>query len=117
MAKVGLFGSFNPIHIGHIILANHMTEAMIWMKFGWCHPQSPFKQKSMLANHHRYALVDRAIENYPKLKISTIEFDLQLLTIPVTLLFTLKNTHSTAASSWAKTIWFRFTNGKIIRFY
>lgn len=79
MAKVGLFfGSFNPIHIGHIILANHMTEATdldeVWLVIT---PQSPFKQKqSMLANNHRYALVDRAIENYPKLKISTIEFDL-----------------------------------------
>lgn len=79
MAKVGLFfGSFNPVHVGHLILANHMVEHTdlqeVWFVIT---PQSPFKKKaSMLASHHRHALVVCAIEDYPKLRASTIEFDL-----------------------------------------
>ena len=77
--EVGLFfGSFNPIHLGHLLLANYFTEESpleeVWFVIT---PQSPFKQhKRLLANHHRLALVQEAIETYPKLKVSTIEFDL-----------------------------------------
>lgn len=79
MQKVGLFfGSFNPIHNGHLILANHFAEYTdldeVWLVVT---PQNPFKQKqSMLANNHRLEMVYRATEEYPKLKPSTIEFDL-----------------------------------------
>lgn len=77
--KVGLyFGTFNPIHIGHLAIANHMAEYSdldaIWMVVT---PHNPFKKKSsLLANHHRYEMVMIATENYPKIKPSKIEFDL-----------------------------------------
>lgn len=79
MKKVGLyFGTFNPIHIGHLIIANHMVEFSdldeVWMVIT---PQSPFKtKKSLLDNHHRYQMVFEATADYPKLKPSKIEFDL-----------------------------------------
>ena len=77
--KVGLFfGTFNPIHIGHMIIANYMVEFSdleeVWFVIT---PQSPFKKKaSMLSNHHRLAIANIAVENYPKLKTSDIEFNL-----------------------------------------
>ncbi|MEY8020226.1 nicotinate (nicotinamide) nucleotide adenylyltransferase [Muriicola sp. SD30] len=79
MKKVGLyFGTFNPIHIGHLVIANHMVEFSdleeVWFVIT---PQSPFKVKqSLLADHHRYQMVQEAVAEYPKLKASTIEFDL-----------------------------------------
>jgi nicotinate-nucleotide adenylyltransferase len=79
MKKVGLFfGTFNPIHIGHLVIANHMAEFTdleeVWFVIT---PQSPFKVKqSLLENHHRYRMVQEAVDAYPKLKASTIEFDL-----------------------------------------
>lgn len=79
MKKVGLyFGTFNPIHIGHMVIANHMVEFSdldeVWFVVT---PQSPFKvKKSLLDNHHRYQMVLEATEEYPKLKPSKIEFDL-----------------------------------------
>ena len=77
--KIGLyFGTFNPIHIGHLIIANHMVENSdldeIWMVVT---PHNPFKKKSsLLENHHRFELVYRATENYPSIKPSDIEFKL-----------------------------------------
>ena len=77
--NIGLyFGSFNPIHIGHLIIANYLAEFTdldeVWLVIS---PQSPFKNKaSLLENHHRYELVYRALENFDKLKASNIEFDL-----------------------------------------
>ncbi|GGG91564.1 putative nicotinate-nucleotide adenylyltransferase [Polaribacter pacificus] len=78
--KVGLyFGSFNPIHVGHLIIANHMVEYSdleeVWMVVT---PHNPFKKKkTLLDNHHRYELVFRATEKYPHLKPSDIEFKLE----------------------------------------
>lgn len=77
--KIGLyFGTFNPIHVGHLIIANHMVEFgeldEIWMVVT---PHNPLKKKStLLDNHHRIAMVDIALENYPKIKSSKIEFNL-----------------------------------------
>jgi len=79
MKKVGLyFGTFNPIHIGHLAIANHIVEFSdldeVWFVIT---PQSPFKQKkTLLDNHHRYQMVFEATADYPKLKPSKIEFDL-----------------------------------------
>lgn len=79
MKKVGLFfGTFNPIHIGHLIIANHLVEFSdldeVWFVIT---PQSPFKTKqSMLDDHHRFQMVYEAVQDYPKLKPSKIEFDL-----------------------------------------
>jgi len=79
MKKVGLFfGTFNPIHIGHLVIANHLVEFSdldeVWFVIT---PQSPFKTKqSLLDDHHRYQMVYEAVQGYPKLKPSKIEFDL-----------------------------------------
>lgn len=79
MKKIGLFfGTFNPIHIGHLVIANHLVEFSdldeVWFVIT---PQSPFKVKStLLDNNHRYQMVYEATKEYPKLKASTIEFDL-----------------------------------------
>ncbi|MGJ8665213.1 MAG: nicotinate (nicotinamide) nucleotide adenylyltransferase [Patiriisocius sp.] len=77
--KIGLyFGTFNPIHIGHLTIANYMVEFSdldeVWMVVT---PHNPHKKKSsLLGNHHRIAMVDIAIEDYPKIKSSKIEFNL-----------------------------------------
>jgi nicotinate-nucleotide adenylyltransferase len=79
MKKVGLFfGSFNPIHIGHMIIASHVADHTdlkeVWFVVS---PHNPFKTKSsLLADHHRLALVRRAIENDSRFKASDIEFHL-----------------------------------------
>jgi len=76
---VGLyFGTFNPIHVGHMIIANHMAENsdldQVWFVIT---PHSPFKTKNSLLNdYHRFDIVQRAIENYPKLRASNVEFKL-----------------------------------------
>jgi nicotinate-nucleotide adenylyltransferase len=76
---VGLyFGTFNPIHIGHMVIANYMVEFSeldeVWFVIT---PLSPFKKKSsLLQDHHRYQMVYEATKEYPKLKPSKIEFDL-----------------------------------------
>lgn len=77
--KTGLyFGSFNPIHIGHLIIANHMVEFtdldQVWFVVS---PQNPLKKKSsLLQAHHRLEMVHRAIEDFPKMRASDIEFHL-----------------------------------------
>lgn len=77
--KIGLFfGTFNPIHIGHLIIANYTAEFsdldQVWFVIT---PMSPFKQKkSMLDNLHRLAIANVAVEDYPNLKTSDIEFKL-----------------------------------------
>ncbi|MBT8188159.1 MAG: nicotinate-nucleotide adenylyltransferase [Croceitalea sp.] len=80
MKKVGLyFGTFNPIHIGHLVIANHMVEFSnldeVWLVIT---PQSPFKtKKTLLDDNHRYQMVFEATAEYPKLKPSKIEFELE----------------------------------------
>ncbi len=77
--NIGLyFGSFNPIHVGHLILANHMVEHTnldeIWLVVT---PHNPLKKrKTLLDDHQRLELVFLATKNYPKLSPSAIEFQL-----------------------------------------
>lgn len=77
--KIGLFfGSFNPIHVGHMVLANYMLEftdlQRVWFVVS---PHNPFKQKaSFLPERQRLELVNLAIADHPKLKASDIEFKL-----------------------------------------
>lgn len=77
MKKTGLFfGSFNPIHTGHMILASYM-HAFAGLDEVWfvISPQNPFKQKeSLLADHHRYYMVNLAVEDNPAFRASDIEF-------------------------------------------
>ncbi len=77
--NIGLyFGTFNPIHIGHLIIANHLVENSdmdeIWMVVT---PHNPLKNKStLLDDYKRLELVHLATENYPKIRPSDIEFKL-----------------------------------------
>ena len=77
--KIGLyFGTFNPIHVGHLIIANHFAEYSDLEQI-WCvvTPQNPFKTKqSILDNHQRLEMVYLATKEYPKIKPSAIEFQL-----------------------------------------
>ncbi len=76
---IGLFfGSFNPVHIGHMAIANYMLNEsemeQIWMVLS---PQNPLKSKSsLLDQYYRLALLDIAIDDFSKIKSSKIEFDL-----------------------------------------
>lgn len=78
--KSGLFfGSFNPIHTGHLILAEFMVENTdlkdIWFVVS---PHNPLKEKkSLLADHHRLAMVNIAVEDDARLRSCNIEFKLQ----------------------------------------
>ncbi|UAY52071.1 nicotinate (nicotinamide) nucleotide adenylyltransferase [Ferruginibacter albus] len=77
--KIGLyFGSFNPIHIGHLIIASHITNFtsldQVWFVVS---PQNPLKPSSSLLNeYHRLHFVQLAIEGESKLKASDVEFHL-----------------------------------------
>lgn len=77
--KVGLyFGTYNPIHIGHLIIANYMANYtnldQVWLVVS---PQNPLKKKStLLEDYHRLAMVEIAVEDNDKLKASNIEFKL-----------------------------------------
>jgi len=77
--KTGLFfGSFNPIHIGHLAIANYMVEFTdldkVWFVVS---PHNPLKQKStLLPDHHRLQMVRLAIEYDNRFKASNIEFSL-----------------------------------------
>lgn len=75
--KVGLFfGSFNPIHNGHLMLANYLAEYggldEIWFVVS---PQNPFKdKKSLLADRHRLYMVEMAIKDDERFQVCDIEF-------------------------------------------
>lgn len=77
--NIGLyFGSFNPIHHGHLIIANHILNECrvdeIWFVVS---PQNPFKETSSLLNEqHRLNLVKIAIDNTARMRTSNIEFGL-----------------------------------------
>lgn len=77
--KIGLyFGSFNPVHIGHLIIANHVANntllEQVWFVIS---PQNPLKKENSLLNeHHRKHLIDLAIEGEKKLRTSNVEFKL-----------------------------------------
>ncbi|MEO9144089.1 MAG: nicotinate (nicotinamide) nucleotide adenylyltransferase [Ginsengibacter sp.] len=77
--NIGLyFGSFNPVHNGHLIIANHIANytslQQIWFVIS---PQNPLKQSNTLINeNHRKHLIDLAIDGEKKLRSSNIEFRL-----------------------------------------
>lgn len=91
--KIGLyFGSFNPVHVAHLIIANHILNETdmdkIWFVLS---PQNPFKSQSNLLNeYHRLHLVKVAIENDNRMKASDIEFNLPKPSYTITTLAYLK---------------------------
>lgn len=91
--NIGLFfGSFNPIHIGHLIIANYIIENSsldkIWFVIS---PQNPFKEKkTLLGDHHRLEMVNLAIQKYPKFQASNVEFNLPKPSYTIDTLLVLK---------------------------
>src|ERR1700733_10218081 len=77
--KIGLyFGSFNPIHVAHLIIANHILNntgiEKVWFVVS---PQNPFKTSAALLNeYHRLHLVRLATEDDIRVKAVDIEFSL-----------------------------------------
>lgn len=94
--RIGLFfGSFNPIHVGHLLIANHMVNHTdlqeIWFVVS---PHNPHKKKaSLLKDYHRLAIVNEAIEDNPSFKASDIEFSLPQPSYTVETLAHLKEKH------------------------
>ncbi|MEP7263450.1 MAG: nicotinate (nicotinamide) nucleotide adenylyltransferase, partial [Bacteroidota bacterium] len=79
MTKTGLFfGSFNPVHNGHLTIAGFMAEftdlKQVWMIVSPHNPLKPFG--TLLQDYHRYRLVELGIGDYKKVKPSKIEFEL-----------------------------------------
>ncbi|XLS28971.1 nicotinate (nicotinamide) nucleotide adenylyltransferase [Flavobacteriaceae bacterium M23B6Z8] len=95
--KVGLyFGTFNPIHVGHLIIANYMVEYSdmdeLWMVVT---PHNPHKKKnSLLDDRHRYQMVYEATKDYPKIRPSDIEFKLPQPNYTVKTLAVLQETYA-----------------------
>ena len=98
MKKIGLyFGTFNPIHVGHLIIANYMADYTeldeVWLVVS---PQNPLKKKeTLLKDHHRLSLVRIALEDNTKLMASNIEFDLPIPSYTINTLVHLKEKYET----------------------
>lgn len=94
--QVGLFfGSFNPIHIGHTVIANYIIEYshldQLWFVVS---PQNPFKNKvQLLSEYHRLELVNRAIEDDLRFRASSIEFKLPKPSFTIDTITYLKEKH------------------------
>lgn len=96
MKKVGLyFGTFNPIHVGHLIIANYMADFTeldeVWLVVS---PQNPFKEKSsLLADYHRLAIARIGVEDNPKVRVTDIEFSLPKPSYTINTLLALEEKH------------------------
>tara|TARA_B110001450_G_scaffold104861_1_gene99283 strand:+ start:22 stop:633 length:612 start_codon:yes stop_codon:yes gene_type:complete len=97
MKKVGLyFGTFNPIHVGHLIISNYMVGYTnldeVWFVVS---PLNPLKKKeSLLEDYHRLNLVRIAIVQNSKLKVSNEEFNLPIPSYTINTLTHLKEKYS-----------------------
>ena len=111
MNKIGIFsGSFNPVHIGHLALANWLCEYVdlneIWFLVT---PQNPLKDKEEVMDYDlRFNMVKEAIVGYPKFKVSDMECSLPLPSYTIDTLHTLQKNYPDylfhliiGADSWA----------------
>lgn len=102
MRKVGLFfGSFNPVHIGHLIIASHVADHTelkeIWFVVS---PHNPHKKKkSLLEGHHRLEMVRRAVEHDLRFRVSDVEFGLAQPSYTTITLAHLKEKHPNVSFS------------------
>jgi nicotinate-nucleotide adenylyltransferase len=100
--KTGLFfGSFNPVHIGHMIIANYMATKTeleeVWMVVS---PQNPFKKQNSLArDYDRLHLVQLAIGDTAGLRASNVEFDMPKPSYTIDTLAVLRERHPDRAFS------------------
>src|SRR5690625_4779594 len=118
--KIGLFfGSFNPIHTGHMIIANHIVHwsdlEQVWLVVT---PLNPFKKSSNLApDHERLHMVHLAINENYQLRAATSNFDFPNTHTPSihwrTCVKNIRNMNS--PSSWEETIYRVFISGKIMK--
>src|SRR5690606_13024582 len=98
MQKIGLFfGSFNPIHIGHLIIANYMANytdlSEMWLVVS---PHNPLKRKDSLLNmYDRLEMVNLAIDNTDRIRASDIEFRLTQPSYTIDTLVHLKERYPT----------------------
>jgi nicotinate-nucleotide adenylyltransferase len=94
--NIGLyFGSFNPVHTGHLIIANHILNFAdldeVWFVIS---PQNPFKiRKNLIDCYDRFNLVELAIGDNSRIKVSNIEFDLPKPSYTIDTLTYLKEKH------------------------
>ena len=94
--KIGLyFGSYNPIHIGHLAIANYMVEYtdidQLWFVVS---PQNPLKKKNnLLDDYQRLEMVHRAVDDDDRFRASNIEFSLPKPSYTVDTLAYLKDQH------------------------
>ena len=94
--KVGLyFGTYNPIHIGHLAIAGYMVEYAdideLWFVVT---PQNPFKERSsLLDDYARLELVHRAVKPHPKMRVSDVEFGLKKPSFTIHTLNVLEEKH------------------------
>lgn len=92
--NIGIFsGSFNPIHIGHLILANYIVEFTeieeVWFLVS---PQNPLKSEDELSDEHiRLEMAELALAKYAKLKASDFEFSMPIPSYTVNTLDALRN--------------------------
>lgn len=96
MQNIGLFfGSFNPIHTGHLIIANYMANYTdldeVWLVVS---PHNPLKNKSTLVNQYdRLEMVNLALENAENIRSNTIEFSLPMPSYTIDTLIHLREKH------------------------
>ena len=94
--KIGIFsGSFDPIHVGHLILGSYVTEFTdideVWFLVS---PQSPFKaDRDITAQGVRYHMAELALAAYPKMKASDFEFSLPTPSYTINTLSALQEAH------------------------
>lgn len=96
MKKVGIYsGSFNPIHHGHVMLANYLVEFSdldeLWFVVS---PQNPLKQKAeLLDDAERLKMVQLAVGNDPRFRVSDIEMHLPTPSYTINTLTALSEQH------------------------